>query len=339
MVERNSAVPEKENPSIEIFDYNPEACNITFWDFRIAPILDPLANIEKNHVRWVNVDGPCGEELLKELGRVFHIHPLVIHNLRNQFQRAKVEEYDGFLSIVTKMIYFSGEAFIIEHTNILLGHNYVLTFGDTKGDVFESIRRRIQVDTRVRSMGADHLAYLLLDAIVDGYFDVLETIGNQIDDLEDSIMERTSKQHLLQIRSIKKHLLLVNRHIWPLRNVASLMDKESSELISQESEPYLRDVYNHIIQAIDSTETYRDLLSGLADLHYSNISFRMNEIMKVLTIISTIFIPLTFIVGVYGMNFKYMPELSQPWGYPMVWGLMIGIVIGMLLFFKKKKWL
>lgn len=339
MEERYRSVPEKETPSVEIFDYNAEACNIIFWDVRSEPCLDPLANIEKNHVRWVNVDGPCSEDLLKELGRVFHIHPLVIHNLRNQFQRAKVEEYDGFLSIVTKMIYFSGETLIIEHTNILLGHNYVLTFGDTKGDVFESIRRRIQVDGRVRSMGADHLAYLLLDAIVDGYFDVLETIGNQIDDLEDSIMERTSKQHLLQIRSIKKHLLLVNRHIWPLRNVASLMDKESSELIAPESEPYLRDVYNHIIQAIDSTETYRDLLSGLADLHYSNISFRMNEIMKVLTIISTIFIPLTFIVGVYGMNFKYMPELSQPWGYPMVWGLMVGIVIGMLIFFKKKKWL
>lgn len=337
--EKNSAVPEKEIPSIEIFDYNAEVCNITFWDVRTEPCLDPLAKIEKNHVRWVNLDGPCSEELLKELGRVFHIHPLVIHNLRNQFQRAKVEEYDGFLSIVTKMIYFSGETLIIEHTNILLGHNYVLTFGDTKGDVFESIRRRIQVDARVRSMGADHLAYLLLDAIVDGYFDVLETIGNQIDDLEDSIMERTSKQHLLQIRSIKKHLLLVNRHIWPLRNVASLMDKESSELIAPESEPYLRDVYNHIIQAIDSTETYRDLLSGLADLHYSNISFRMNEIMKVLTIISTIFIPLTFIVGVYGMNFKYMPELSQPWGYPMVWGLMVVIVIGMLIYFKKKKWM
>lgn len=339
MEETNRDVLKKEIPSIEVFDYNAEACNITFWDFRTAPCLDPLANIEKNHVRWVNVDGPYSEELLNELGRVFHIHPLVIHNLRNQFQRAKVEEYDGFLSIVTKMIYFSGETLIIEHTNILLGHNYVLTFGDTKGDVFESIRRRIQVDGRVRSMGADHLAYLLLDAIVDGYFDVLETIGDQIDDLEDSIMERTSKQHLLQIRSIKKHLLLVNRHIWPLRNVASLMDKESSQLIAPECEPYLRDVYNHIIQAIDSTETYRDLLSGLADLHYSNISFRMNEIMKVLTIISTIFIPLTFIVGVYGMNFKYMPELNQPWGYPMVWVLMVGIVIGMIIYFKKKKWL
>ncbi|MFR1802154.1 MAG: magnesium/cobalt transporter CorA [Faecalispora jeddahensis] len=204
--------------------------------------------------------------------------------------------------------------------------------------MFESIRRRIQADARVRSMGADHLVYLLLDAIVDGYFDVLETIGGQIDDLEDSIMEQTTKQHLLQIRAIKKNLLRVNRHIWPLRNVASLMDKESSELIHPETEPYLRDVYNHIVQAIDSTETYRDLLSGLADLHFSNISYRMNEIMKVLTIISTIFIPLTFIVGVYGMNFKYMPELNQTWGYPVVWAVMVAVSIVMILFFKKKKW-
>ncbi|WP_306569923.1 magnesium/cobalt transporter CorA [Faecalispora jeddahensis] len=338
-MEREKSLGESEEwPSIEIFDYSTDVCDIFLWDFSSSPRLDSLADIAEKHVRWINVDGPCSEELLNEIGTVFHIHPLVIHNLRNQFQRAKVEEYDGFLSVVTKMIYFTGDALTVEHTNILLGHNYVLTFGDTKGDVFESIRRRIQADARVRSMGADHLVYLLLDAIVDGYFDVLEAIGGQIDDLEDSIMERTTKQHLLQIRAIKKNLLRVNRHIWPLRNVASLMDKESSELIHPETEPYLRDVYNHIVQAIDSTETYRDLLSGLADLHFSNISYRMNEIMKVLTIISTIFIPLTFIVGVYGMNFKYMPELNQTWGYPVVWAVMVVVSIVMILFFKKKKW-
>ncbi|WP_283606692.1 magnesium/cobalt transporter CorA [Faecalispora anaeroviscerum] len=336
--EKTSGISE-EWPSIEIFDYSVDTCNIFFWDFLSSPRLNSLADIADGHVRWINVDGPCSEGLLNEIGSVFHIHPLAIHNLRNQFQRAKVEEYDGFLSIVTKMIYFTDDILTVEHTNILLGHNYVLTFGDTKGDVFENIRRRIQADMRVRSAGADHLAYLLLDAIVDGYFDALETIGGQIDDLEDSIMEKTTKQHLLQIRTIKKDLLRVNRHIWPLRNVASLMDKESSELIHPETEPYLRDVYNHIVQAIDSTETYRDLLSGLADLHFSNISYRMNEIMKVLTIISTIFIPLTFIVGVYGMNFKYMPELNQPWGYPAIWVVMVAVSIVMLLFFRKKKWL
>lgn len=326
-------------PSIEIFDYNEENCNISTWDFSPSSQLNSLADIPENYVRWINVDGPCGEAFLHEIGSVFHIHPLVTHNICSHDQRAKVEEYSSFLSIVTKMIYFSGNVLVIEHTNILLGSNYVLTFGEIKGDVFQNIRRRIQSSyDRVRSLGADYLTYLLMDAIVDGYFDVLETIGEQIDDLEDSIMEKTSKQHLLQIRAIKKNLLLLNRHIWPLRNVASLLDKESGKLIGPATEPYMRDVYNHIIQAIDSTETYRDLLSGLADLHFSNISYRMNEIMKVLTIISTIFIPLTFIVGVYGMNFKYMPELIQPWGYPLVWGVMVAVSVAMFLFFKRKKW-
>lgn len=325
-------------PSMEVFDYSAEACDIFSWDFSASSLLDSLADIPEHHVRWINIDGPCDEAFLNEIGRVFQIHPLVIHNIGSHVQRTKVEEYNNLLSIVTKMIYYSGNILVVEHTNILIGSNYVLTLGERKGDVFQNIRRRIQSYDRVRSLGADYLAYLLLDAIVDGYFEVLDAIGEQIDELEDSIMEQTTKQHLQQIRAIKKTLLLLNRYIWPLRNVASLLDKESGTLIRPATVPYMRDVYNHIVQAIDSTETYRELLSGLADLHFSNISYRMNEIMKVLTIISTIFIPLTFIVGVYGMNFKYMPELNQPWGYPVVWIVMAAISAAMLLFFKRKKW-
>lgn len=325
-------------PVIEITDYSPEGSESSLWDLSSPYRFEPLAQIADNHVRWVNVDGACDEEILREIGAVFHIHPLVIYNIRNSNQRAKVEDYGHFLSIVTKMLRFSGDTLVVEHTNILLGPNYVLTFGETEGDVFHGIRGRIRTDAHVRASGADYLAYLLLDAIVDGYFDVLETIGEQIDALEDRIMEQTTKQHLLDIREIKKKLLRVNRYIWPLRDVASLLGKESTDLIHPSTEPYVRDVYNHIVQAIDSTETCRDLLSGLADLHFSNISYRMNEIMKVLTIISTIFIPLTFIAGIYGMNFKNMPELSLPWGYTAVWGIMLVIVVLMILFFKKKKW-
>ena len=338
MEQENTAGASNTPPSMEIFDYNTEACNISTWDFLPDSRLDSLADIPENSVRWINVDGPCSDTFLQEMGGNFQIHPIVIHNICSRDQRAKVEEYSNFLSIVTKMVYFADGLLVIEHTNILLGPNYVLTFGERKGDVFQGIRRRIQSYDRVRSLGADYLAYLLLDAIVDGYFDVLETIGAQIDDLEDDIMEKTTQEHLLQIRAIKKNLLLLNRNIWPLRNVTSLLDKESGKLIGPGTEPYMRDVYNHIIQAIDSTEAYRDLLSGLADLHFSNISYRMNEIMKVLTIISTIFIPLTFIVGVYGMNFKYMPELSLRWGYAAVWGVMAAISAAMFVYFRRKKW-
>lgn len=325
-------------PTMEVFDYCAEACNILSWDFSASSQLDSLADIPENHVRWINIDGPCCEALLNKIGNAFQIHPLVIHNISNNIQRTKVEEYNNLLSIVTKMIYYSGDDLVIEHTNILIGRNYVLTLGERKGDVFQNIRRRIQSYDRVRSLGADYLAYLLLDAIVDGYFEVLDTIGEQIDALEDCIMDQTDKQHLLQIRTIKKILLQFNRYIWPLRNVAALLDKDSSTIIHPATEPYMRDVYNHIVQVNDSTTTYLDLLSGLADLHFANISYRMNEIMKVLTIISTIFIPLTFIVGVYGMNFKYMPELSQPWGYPVTWIVMAAISMVMILFFRRKKW-
>lgn len=339
MEQQNTVGVTNTCPSMEIFDYNTEACNISSWDCLPTSRLDSLANIPENSVRWINVDGPCSDAFLQEMGNTFKIHPLVIHNICSHDQRAKIEEYSNFLSIVTKMVYFSDDLLVIEHTNILLGPNYVLTFGERKGDVFHNLRRRIQSYDRVRSLGADYLAYLLLDAIVDGYFDVLETIGEQIDALEDDIMEETTQEHLLQIRAIKKDLLLLNRNIWPLRNVASLLDKESGNMIRPGTEPYMRDVYNHIIQAIDSTEAYRDLLSGLADLHFSNISYRMNEIMKVLTIISTLFIPLTFIVGVYGMNFKYMPELGLPWGYGAVWGVMVAISVAMFVYFRRKKWL
>lgn len=338
MAEEQKNAAARDWPVMEIMDYGPEACHISLWDFASPRPFAALADIPKGQVRWVNVDGPRSEALLHEIGGVFQIHPLVIHNILESEQRAKVEEYGHFLSIVTKVISFEHETLVVEHTNILLGANFVLTFGNMRGDVFTHIRTRLQADARVRTQGADHLAYLLLDAIVDGYFDVLEAIGDQIDALEDDIMAETAKEHLLRIRTVKKNLLLVNRHIWPLRDVASLLGKESGTLIRPETEPYVRDVYNHIVQAIDSTETCRDLLSGLADLHFSNISYRMNEIMKVLTIISTIFIPLTFIAGIYGMNFKNMPELSLPWGYAAVWVVMLIISALMVLFFKRKKW-
>lgn len=328
-----------ECEAIEIIDY--DAQNYRAYHLKTADPNDlaGLSVIPEGGVRWINVDAQCEDGLLRALGDAFQIHPLIIENIRNRNQRPKIEEYKDFLYIVAKMIYYAGDSLVSEHMNFILGYRYVITLGETKGDVFGRIRSFLENESaHVRTCGPDYLMYLLLDAIVDGYFDVLETLSDQIDELEERIMESNSQEHLLQIREFKKTLLKLNRNIWPLRDVASLMGKESTELVRATTEPYLRDVYNHIVQAIDTTETCRELLSGLTDLHLSNTSNRLNEIMKVLTIISTIFIPLSFLAGVYGMNFKYMPELGLRWGYGAVWALMLAVAGAMVCYFKKKKW-
>ena len=323
--------------AIEVIEYDAEHSK-TYQTDSSGPFA-ALADIPNGCVRWINIDGQLAYEALEDLCSAFHIHPLVIHNIQNKEQRAKIEVYPGFLYIVAKMIYLSGEDMVVEHINFLLGANYVITIGEIKGDVFDTIRGWIGLKgTHVRNAGADYLIYLMLDAVVEGYFDVLEALNERIDALEEAVTSETSQEHLHAIREIKKSLLRLNRYIWPLRDVASLMGKESTPLIAPSTEPYLRDVYNHIVQAIDSTETSRELLSSLTDLHISNTSYRLNEIMKVLTIISTIFIPLTFIAGVYGMNFHYMPELTQPWGYGLIWLVMLTIAGCMVYYFKKKKW-
>lgn len=237
------------------------------------------------------------------------------------------------------MVYYSGDELVVEHMNFILGRNFVISIGETTGDVFGSIRSRIQNEgTQIRKFGADYLMYSLLDAIVDGYFGALEALSEKIDMLEEQVMTNTLQEHLHAIREIKKKLLVMNRCIWPLRDVASLLGKESIELIHSTTEPYIKDIYGHIVQVIDTIDISRELLSGLTELHLSNTSYKLNEIMKILTIISTIFIPLTFIVGVYGMNFKYMPELTFRWGYTIIWVVMIAISGLMIYYFKKKKW-
>ncbi len=325
--------------AIDVIEYNAEHCSTYQVPYSRQEEFAAFADIPEKRIRWINMDGQYTENVLERLCGAFHIHPLVIHNILNKEQRAKIEVYHDFLYIVAKMVYFSGKDMVVEHINFLLGTNFVITIGEVKGDVFDNIRGWIDLKgTHVRNSGADYLLYLLLDAVVEGYFDVLEVLNEKIDTLEEKVIATTTQEHLTAIREIKKSLLRLNRYIWPLRDVASLMGKESTPLITASTEPYLRDVYNHIAQAIDSTETSRELLSSLTDLHISNTSYKLNEIMKVLTIISTIFIPLTFIAGVYGMNFHYMPELTWPWGYGVIWLVMLVIAGCMVYYFKKKKW-
>ena len=330
---------EKQLETIEVIEYSMAQVDIYEVPVNDAEKLSRLPDVPEGMVRWINIDSAYSYDFIHAIGDAFKIHPLVIENLTQANQRVKIETYDHFLHMILKMIYFSEDQLIVEHLNMILGTRYILTIGDMDGDVFEETRMHIQTEgATVRKFGADYLFYLLFDAVVDGYFTVLEKMDDCIDDLEEAIMTETSQEHLLKIREIKKTLLRLNKNIWPLRDAAAMIEREGDKWITMGVKPYVRDVYNHVIQAIDSVETYRELLSGLVDMHLSNTSNRLNEIMRVLTVISTIFIPLSFIAGVYGMNFKYMPELNAPYGYFATWGIMLGIAGGMLYFFKRKNW-
>jgi magnesium transporter len=227
-----------------------------------------------------------------------------------------------------------------EQVSIIFGQNFVISFQEKEGDVFNPIREMIRTGKgRIRKMGADYLAYSLIDAIVDSYFIILEKLGENIEDIEDTMIANPTPETLQAIHRLKRKMILLRKSVWPLREVVSAIERSDSSLIQKPTRIYLKDVYDHTIQVIDTVETFRDVLSGMLDVYLSSISNKMNEIMKVLTIIATIFIPLTFIAGVYGMNFEYMPELKWQWGYPVIWFVMLIIGISMLAYFRKKKWL
>jgi len=285
------------------------------------------------------VDNDYKDEAVEVICNIFNIHPLVKEDIILRKQRPKVDDYAEYSFTVAKMIYFKEDELILEQVSFVLGKDYVITFGEVEGDVFDDLRNRLKnKGSLIRKSGADYLFYSLMDAIVDGYFDALETVGDKLDNLEERVMTVSSEQERKEIRKLKKELLFIHKYSWPLRETMSWISKGDSELIKEGTIIYFRDIYNQLVQVIDTTETYRELLSGLVELNISNVSYRLNEVMKVLTIISTIFIPLTFLAGIYGMNFKYMPELNKQWSYPLLWVVMLIIAGSMLYYFKKKKW-
>lgn len=293
-------------------------------------------------VKWINIDGLDETEYLEELGKCFGLHPLVLEDMLNTEQRPKIEDYDDYIYIVVKMLYYNYEAreIITEHQSIVMGSDFVITVGEKAGDVFDSVRERLNNGCgRIRKLKADYLAYSLLDAIVDNYFIVLEKLGDSIEEVEEFLVSNPGQNELHMINDLKRSMLYMHKYVWPLREVAGLLERGESELVADSTKFYLRDIYDHVIQVMDTTETYRDILSGMLDIYLSSISNKMNEIMKVLTIISTIFIPLTFLAGIYGMNFKVMPELGWKLGYPALLLVMLLTAIAMLHYFRKKKWL
>lgn len=296
---------------------------------------------ESPTVSWINIEGLSDIELIGRIGEIFEIHPLIQEDIVHTHQRPKIEEHEKTLYIVLKMLHYneSSQEIESEQISIVLGENYVITFQERQGDVFEPIRTRLKNELgKIRSMGADYLAYALIDIIVDNYFIILEKVSDRIEIIEEELVNQPSEDTLTEIYALKNEMIFLRKSVWPLREVVNRLEKNEINFITGSVKLYLRDVYDHTIQVIETVETIRDMLGGMLDIYLSSISNKMNEVMKVLTIIATIFIPLTFIAGIYGMNFEYMPELTWRNGYFIVLLIMLAIAGYMVYFFKKKDW-
>lgn len=297
---------------------------------------------DKPTVTWINIDGLHDVEVIEKIGKHFGFHPLLLEDILNTEQRPKMEDFEDHLFVVLKMLYYDQEEREIEaeQVSLILGSNFVISFQEREGDVFKVIRDRIRNGKgRIRKAGADYLAYALVDAIVDHYFIILEKLGEKIESIEEELVTNPTPETLQTIHHLKREMIFLRKSVWPLREVINVLERGESALIQESTGIYLRDLYDHTIQVIDSIETFRDMVAGMLDIYLSSISNKMNEVMKVLTIIATIFVPLTFIAGIYGMNFEYMPELRWRWGYPVVWIFIVAVVITMVFYFRRKKWI
>ncbi len=293
-------------------------------------------------VNWINTSGVHDPAVISDLGRQFGIHPLTLEDILNTGQRPKAEMYDNYLYLVFRMLRRDGDTGDIrsEQVSLILGDTWLLSFQEEPGDVFDTVRNRIRTNTgQVRNNGADYLAYALLDAVVDNYFLVLEVVGELVDALEQELVEDGAPGQPQELHELRRELLEVRRAVWPLRDAIAVLERGESPLVSIQTRLFFRDVHDHAVNVIDTVETLRDVANGLLDLHLSNVSIRTNEIMKTLTIFAAIFIPLTFMAGVYGMNFRIMPELGWRWGYPFALGMMTLVAGGLLVYFRRRGWL
>jgi magnesium transporter len=320
---------------VSVMDYSPD----TLVEKRISRVGDLAPYCDSPTVTWINVEGLHDVEFLAKLGKLFGFHPLALEDVLNFGQRPKVEDYGKHHFLVLKSLTLRNGELETEQISFFLAGNYVITLQEVPGDSFEAVRERIRRGKgQIRSMGPDYLVYALIDALVDEFFPVLERYGERIEALESEIVLRPTPQTIQEVHRIKRELLLLRRTAWPEREVINAMQREESDVIRPETQVFLRDCYDHTIQVIDMIETFRDLASGMLDVYLSSASNRLNEVMKVLTIISTIFIPLNFIAGVYGMNFRRIPELAWPFGYPMALGIMAATASGLVMYFKRKGW-
>ena len=328
-----------EKVRITVFEYHEKL----FQQHEIENIDEYHPSQDAAVTSWVNIDGLHRLDIIEKTGKLFNLHPLTLEDIVNTGQFPKIEDYEDYLFIVLKMLYFNetSNEIEVEQVSLCVGSNFVVSFQEEiKRDVFDSVRERLKNGKgRMRKMGADYLTYILIDAVIDSYFLILEKLGEKIEILEEKVVNEPQEQVLHEIHRFKREMIFLRKSVWPLREVVSSLDRGESKLIHESMHIYLRDVYDHTIRIIETIETFRDILSGLLDIYLSSISNRINAVMKVLTIIATIFMPLTFLAGVYGMNFKHMPELEWRWGYPLIMLVMAFIGIFMLMYFRRKKWL
>lgn len=326
-----------EKIRIRLINYDESS----FFDKETEAAEEYCAARASTGITWVNVDGIHQTELFQKIGDCFGLHPLVLEDIMNTDQRPKMENFGDYVYIVMKMLSINGQGEIVaEQVSLILGQNFVLSFREQKSDIFEPIVERIKSGKGfIRKAGADYLAYALLDAVVDRYFVVLEKREEEIDALEEEVVINATPRTLQRIHKLRRELIFLRKAILPFRSVIAELERGESPFFEKTSRIYLRDIYDHTIHIIDTLETFRDLAAGLLDIYLSSVSNRMNSVMRILTVIATIFMPLTFLAGVYGMNFKHMPELEWRWGYPAALLLMAAVGISMQVYFRKKKWL
>lgn len=321
---------------ITLIEYN----ETEFFEQEFYDLSDCLTYVKPELVKWINVEGLNHPEVIEKIGSIYNIHPLTMEDVVHVDQRPKFEEYDNYVVSIMKMIRYTTEV-ESEQLAIILLENMVITFQEPEGgDAFDIIRNRLRAcKGRVRKLGADYLAYALIDAVVDLYFVAIEKIGDKVEDIEEEIISDSGKKSLMELYHLKREMIYLRKQVWPMRDLINNMIRSETTLINPSSDLYLRDLSDHVSRIIDTVETYRDLLSGIMDIYLSTNANRMNEVMKVLTIMSSIFIPVTFIAGVYGMNFDNMPELHTQNGYFITCGVMLATIIGLSIYFKTKKWL
>jgi magnesium transporter len=297
---------------------------------------------DKPTTTWINVDGVHDVGIVEKLGACYGIHPIVLEDIVNTVQRPKMLDFGDYIFISLKMLYFGEDKdrVKVEQVSLVLGANFVISFQEDIGDVFDSVRDRIRKGTgKIRRAGADYLAYSLIDSIVDGYFGIFEWLGERIEEVQERLVLEPTAGNLQSIHHLKSEVIELRKAVWPLREVVVNLERVESPLIRKDTLIFLRNVYGHTVEIIETIESFRDLIAGMIDIYLSSLSMKLNEVMKVLTIIATIFIPLTFIVGIYGMNFRYMPELGWRFGYPLIMLVVLAVGLSMLVYFRRKKWI
>ena len=327
-----------EATKLSLINYDPEQLQ----EKKLASIDESFSYKDTPPVTWINIEGLHEIDIIEKIGHHFGIHPLTLEDIVNTGQRPKAEDFDDYVFIVFKMLFYDDADTHItsEQVSLVLGAHFLISFQEKEGDVFNLVRERIRkAKVRIRRSGTDYLTYALIDATVDHYFFILEKVGEKLEKIEEELLENPQPQTLESIHKLKREMIYFRKQVWPIRELLNHLIHEESRMVQESSHIFFRDIYDHTIQVIDTIESMRDVLTGMLDLYLSTLSNKMNEVMKVLTIMATIFIPLTFVAGIYGMNFKFMPELEWKWSYPTLWGVLVAIFILMLFWFKRKRWL